>query len=114
MRDLMEARRALRANVCMECHRRPSGSDLLGPEAARSCEAACGVFSHLPRLVAMVRRFGGEPPCGYQAAIQSLLCTGCARDDRRECGCDQLPLARFAGEVLTTLESLNNNGPPKG
>jgi hypothetical protein len=78
---------------------------MLGPEVALSCEGECGVFNHLPRLLALVRRFGGEPPCGYRSAIQSLTCTDCASDDPRQCVCDQLPLVRFASEVLATLES---------
>lgn len=106
MDELMETRRALRAHVCLECHRRPAGSDMLGPDAARSCEGSCEVFNCLPRLVAMVHRFGGEPPCGYRNAIQSLICTDCSGNARGPCSCDQLPLARFANEVLTTLEIL--------
>lgn len=82
MDELVETRRALRSQVCMECHRRPPGSDMLGPKAARSCEGACEVFNCLPRLVAMVHRFGGEPPCGYRAAIQSLICTDCSGNSR--------------------------------
>jgi hypothetical protein len=107
MDELNETHRAIRAHVCMECHRRPTGSDMLGPEAARSCEGMCEVFDRLPRLAAMVHRFGGEPPCGYRAAIQSLVCKDCGSDDRARCACDQLPLARYASEILATLESID-------
>ena len=107
MDSLTELRRAIRAHVCMECPRQPTGSHMLGPDAARACEGTCEVFHYLPRLTALVRRHGGEPPCGYRSAIQSLVCTGCGTNEGRACSCDEAPLVRFASEVLATLESLH-------
>ena len=107
MDRLMEVRRALRAHVCMECPRQAAGNHMLGPDAARACEGTCEVFHYLPRLALLVHRYGGEPPCGYRAAIQSLICAGCGAEQRRSCSCDETPLVRFASEVLATLESLD-------
>lgn len=72
MSELTRIRRALRVYFCLDCHRRPEGSDMLGPEATRFCETGCQRLNCLPRLASLAYQSGGEPPGGYRAAIQRL------------------------------------------
>jgi hypothetical protein len=40
----------MRRRICTDCPHRPPHSEMLGPEAVRSCEQSCPLFSHLPML----------------------------------------------------------------
>jgi hypothetical protein len=44
---------ALRVKVCANCPHRPPGSECLGSDVARGCEAHCPVFVHLPQIKAI-------------------------------------------------------------
>lgn len=49
------ARMALRNAVCRQCSERPAGSESLGCDVPRSCEARCRLFRALPRLCTVAR-----------------------------------------------------------
>ena len=49
--DMLE--RSLRVKVCASCPRRPPGSECLGSDVPRACEAHCPVFVHLPQIKAI-------------------------------------------------------------
>jgi len=105
MDDLLVARTALRTQVCAECFRRPDANDSAPSGEAYSCEPACDLFTYLPRLVELIHRFGGEPPCGYESAIHSLPCRKCTSPESAEekC-CAERPIEKYAGEALAVLE----------
>ena len=105
MDDLVVARTALRTQVCVDCFRKPLASETPKPGEAYSCEPACDLFTYLPRLVELIHRFGGEPPCGYESAVHSLPCRKCTSPDGAEekC-CAERPLEKYAGEALAVLE----------
>jgi hypothetical protein len=46
-------KRALRVKVCASCPHRPAGSERLGCDTPRSCEAHCPIFLHLPQIKAI-------------------------------------------------------------
>lgn len=94
----------IRDQVCTACERRPAGSELLAVTEPRECEPRCDLFRYLPRIARLVRRFGSEPPCGYESAFQSLACTECATpmpDCQTRC---PRPLRRYAAEVAVLIE----------
>jgi len=105
MGDLLTARTALRTQVCADCFRRPDAVDSPRAGEAYSCEPSCDLFTYLPRLVGLVHRFGGEPPCGYESAIHSLPCRKCiSREGEEDKCCAERPLEKYAGEALAALE----------
>ena len=104
MDNLAPIRTAIRALICTECHRRLATSDA-SRNGARPCEEGCEVFSQLPRLAALARRFGQMPPCGYAIAVQNLICQRSGQCDCKSCQCDQTPLVRYANEVFAVLTS---------
>jgi hypothetical protein len=111
MDTLDVTRFALRQEVCAGCFRSPA--PLAGAPATepRPCEADCDIFYYLPRLAAMVRRFGGEPPCGYALAVLNLPCRACGgagRDEPESCG-DRRPLSRYAGAAMALIETMNRS-----
>jgi len=57
---------ALRHEICQGCECRTPGE-------GGGCESDCSVFRLLPRIIDLVDRFKGEPPCGYGFAVRSLL-----------------------------------------
>ena len=107
---------ALRAEVCDGCHHRSARAEPPAVTGQRACERTCPLFVHLPRLVALVSRFGGEPPCGYALAVHNLSCPACrcepatafqglARPPAAEAhGRTDCPLTRYAGEALAVVE----------
>jgi hypothetical protein len=110
MDALDQTKVAIRQQVCGECDGRSSGGDRL-PEP-RECEPGCDLFTYLPRLVSVVRRFGAEPPCGYPLAVLNLPCRSCTPQPR---SCDdacsgERPLRRFAAEAMAIVESLAREG----
>jgi hypothetical protein len=46
-------KRALRVKVCATCPNRPPGSECLGCDEPRACEARCPIFVHLPQIKAI-------------------------------------------------------------
>ena len=94
----------IRDEICTACDHRPVGSELLSVTEPRECEARCDLFRYLPRIARVIRRFGGEPPCGYESALQSLACTECAKPPL-DCGppCPR-PLRRYGGQAAALIE----------
>lgn len=110
MESLHGTKLALRQEVCAGCFRSPAEAAGASAAQARSCEADCDIFYYLPRLAAMVRRFGGEPPCGYTLAVLNLPCRACGGSGQEAPShqCDacqsQRPLARYVEQALALIE----------
>ncbi|HEX8912291.1 MAG TPA: hypothetical protein VF796_08015 [Humisphaera sp.] len=106
---LSVAEAGIRRNVCDECDRRPAGSEALAADVPRACEAACAVFLFLPRLVDLVRRYGQEPPCGYESAVRNLVRharEGRVIDGGGPAGDGGVPLERHCDATIAVIEQL--------
>jgi hypothetical protein len=104
MDSIIAERTVIRDQVCTACERRPAGSELLAVTEPRECEPRCDLFRYLPRIARLVRRFGSEPPCGYESAFRSLACSECVAPQP---DCETLcprPLTRYATEVAALIE----------
>ena len=91
----------LRQHVCRTCQWRPKGSERFGPDVARSCEAGCTVFRHLPVLVQTARLMDPmlrSPELTLQHRIADL-CKGAQRSS----GTGGCPLARYQAEVAKVV-----------
>jgi hypothetical protein len=94
----------IRQQVCTACDRKSAGSESLAPTESRECETGCDLFRYLPRIARVIRQCGGEPPCGYESALQSLACTECAAPELDcESPCPR-PLRRFGAEAAALIE----------
>lgn len=108
-------RRAARATACPHCYQRPPGSEALGPETARSCEARCPLFIHLPLLVQIAGRVqhGGDAAAGEcEHDVQLTVCRHCdlsptAGEFCVEYATRTCPLSRHAGDVISALSQLH-------
>jgi hypothetical protein len=115
MDDLLATQSAIRAEVCTGCFRRPDAGNPLQPDEARSCEPSCDLFTYLPRLINLVRRFGSDPPCDYESAIHSLPCLKCSSSQCAEDGCrSQRPLEKYAYKAVAMLEWIEQHGKRQG
>ena len=109
------ARRLAREVACVRCYQRPPGSETLGPEAPRTCEAACPLFAHLPTLVALSGHVGDRPG-DCETTVRLKVCgvchlrpsSGeyCAEYENRTC-----PLSRYADDVVTGLQRILASAP---
>ena len=113
--------RSIRGAVCTTCYQRPHGSERLGPEVARPCEATCPIFVHLPALYRIaVHHDDIDAPGALDEAVRHTICGGChlaptAGEDCVEFASRTCPLSRFAGEVVTLIEALRewqHENPP--
>jgi hypothetical protein len=105
MDNLSVTRVAIREHVCAACFRCPPHRDDRPLSRPRDCEPSCEVFLHLPRLIKLVQRFGGEQPCGYETALRNLPCGTCRSSVRCTDTCQtQRPLERYADEIMAVLE----------
>ncbi len=103
-------RRAVRCQVCAHCHRRPKGSESLGPKVPRACEPACAIFLHLPELEAIAAKHANEPGA-YEKAICDGICPACKLTPSAGDFCaDQMartcPLAAYGKQVIELIEGL--------
>lgn len=101
------ARRAVRAVACTQCYQRPAGSEALGPEVPRACEATCPLFLHLPTLVRLAPGLTAEPGA-VDRALQASVCRTCrlsltAGEYCAEFAARACPLSRYGSDVLTAL-----------
>lgn len=88
-----------RVAVCRQCFRRPPGSEALGSDVPRSCQAGCEVFEHLPRLARAAACV--DPMLGpYERPLGQLIERICTGADGPGRGC---PLYRYSGEVVEVL-----------
>ena len=105
MDNLIVTKVAIREQVCAVCFRCPPNPENFPSSRPRDCEPSCEVFLHLPRLIELVRRFGGEQPCGYETIVGNLPCGACGSSIRCTDTCKtQRPLDRYAAEIMAVLE----------
>ncbi len=91
---------AIRQFVCERCFQRPAAAPINSAADALPCQPDCELFTQLPRLAQLVNRFGGEPPCGGESVVWSLIHESATKpSDNTDC-----PLSRYAGETLAVLE----------
>ena len=101
--------RAMRAEICPNCHLRPPGSETLRPYQPRSCEPQCTIFGNLPMLKQIVDQYGDRAIGPYQRAMNELICMECDANPTSGDYCSDrttqyCPLARYAGSVVSVLE----------
>ena len=117
--------RAVRGSVCTTCYQRPRGSEALPNTVARSCEGSCPLFFHLPALYRIAVHHDTQAPGALECAVKQTICSHChlaptAGEDCAEFENRTCPLSRFAGEVVTLIETLREwqhahpeaHGPP--
>ncbi|MEZ0268387.1 MAG: hypothetical protein ACAI43_26970 [Phycisphaerae bacterium] len=99
--DLAELTRLLRVRVCSQCPNRvPSAVPAAG--AARTCQATCPIFQHLPTLLLYAENL--DPLVGSFDGVVNALAGRCGR-----CGPlagahrDDCPLVTFGHEVAEVL-----------
>ncbi len=109
---LQVAVEALREMVCPTCSIRPAGSEELGPKVARSCQAKCSVFIHLPKLMAVANVVNTDPPGVCERILNEMICQTCKVSpsgggdycsSRAVCSC---PLSTQATTVIRVLEKV--------
>jgi hypothetical protein len=58
----------------------------------------------------MVRRFGGEPPCGYESAVLNLPCRQCGEPVWHAEHCESChghrPIEQYVAKALATIERI--------
>jgi hypothetical protein len=111
-------RRALRADICVHCWKRPPGSESLKPAIPRSCELHCGIFKDLPRLQSIARQVKSPSLAPYQLAVLNRVCQKCdtsptAGDYCHENLTRSCPLSRYLGEVMQVIEKVQALGSAK-
>lgn len=100
----------LRARICPHCQWRPQGSESLGPDEPRSCQAHCPIFLNLPALVQIARNL--DPMLGsYGAAMHGRIWRLCAEhpiwpEPCVRCADHACLLCRYRKEVVETLRDL--------
>ena len=65
--SLSLVRHVIRETVCRQCSARPAGSESMGPDEPRTCEATCPVFARLPRLRRVAEQI--DPMLRSRAAV---------------------------------------------
>jgi hypothetical protein len=103
--------RAIRGSVCTICYQRPLGSEKLPNSVARTCEAGCPIFFHLPALYRIAVHHDTSAPGALERAVRETICSGChlaptAGEDCVEYATRTCPLSRFAAEIVTLIETL--------
>ena len=102
------AHRLTREVACVQCCQRPPGSESLGPEVARACEAGCPLFANLPRLMSLALEVADQPG-DWEGAVRNSVCGAChlkptAGDFCADFAARTCPLSRYSGQVLAALQ----------
>jgi len=103
-------RRLVREVACVSCYHRPTGSEALGPEVARTCEVGCPLFVHLPKLARLAAQIG-ERAGETERAVKDQICQGCGMLESSGEYCADYtartcPLSRYSTAVIARLERL--------
>lgn len=109
--SLVVMQRALRHNICTQCFKRPSGSESLRPDQPRICEPQCQVFVNLPKLREIAAAVNSPTLGAYEHAVKEVVCQHCKADQTSGDFCAErssldCPLARYMGDVVTTLSKI--------
>jgi hypothetical protein len=73
----LRIRRSIRSNICVNCDKRPAGSDKWAAEVHRPCELECTVFNNVPKLAQIVELAEGDANVDLAAAIRDGICIDC-------------------------------------
>ena len=108
------AKLAIRAKVCPKCYDRPAGSESLGPEVARTCEPQCTIFLSLSKLLSAVEE---RSKLSTEQVVHNVVCQTCTSSISAGDYCaDYLtrscPLSRYAADVLTVLDKIQDQSAP--
>lgn len=112
------ARRAVRGEVCVQCHKRPPGSETLGNAEPRSCEGACSIFLNLDTLIQIAGRYDDPTLRPYERAVRELVCQHCEQSPTSGDFCEQrtnltCPLNRYAHLVVDALQAALTVNPSR-
>src|SRR5215204_5594330 len=102
------AHRLARQVACTQCYQRPTGSEALGPDVPRECEATCSLFFHLPTLVKAARHLG-DGPGACEKALMDCVCATCRLRPTAGPFCADYaartcPVSRYGADVIASLE----------
>lgn len=102
------ASRVARQVACARCSDRPQGSEALGPEVARPCEATCPLFVHLPKLVTLAATVS-DGPDDWERGLKDAVCATCrlrpsAGEFCPDYAARTCPLSRYSGDVIGALQ----------
>ena len=109
MKHDTDIHRALRRDICRQCHERPPGSERWPHTKRRPCEAACQIFVFLENLKSLAKETDAN---GHreQDHVLSLpvACGACnLHDESGHCqasGDGTCPLCRYSDDVIATLQ----------
>jgi hypothetical protein len=99
--------RAIRAKICVKCYERPARSESWLPTQERTCEAKCGIFENLPRLIGIAVR--PDPPrTSLDVLVRNSICIRCTVSDSAGDYCASnlartCPLSRYSQDVIDVL-----------
>jgi hypothetical protein len=104
--------RAIRANVCVQCSDRPTGSEAWPSNTIRSCETLCPIFVHLHKLDAIAQRVKAPTLDPYELEIREDVCQHCELSETAGDYCSarttgQCQLSRYLPLVIDTLERVD-------
>ena len=103
-------RHTVRGAICPHCLSRPAGSEALGPEAPRACEAGCPLFESLPVLKRVAEQV--DPMLRSREMCLRHLTARLSDDRRRRAGSggaaatQNCPLRRHAVRIARAIDSL--------
>ena len=87
----------IRRRICARCYRRPTHSDMLGPEAVRFCQETCPVFVHLP----MLRNFAIQLDPMLVSSPEALR--NRINDICWDQGAAESPLSRYRDQIIAAV-----------
>jgi hypothetical protein len=104
--------RAVRQTVCPACPDRPPGSEDLGADVPRACQAHCTIFLSLPALYNISRQTAGDPTASYELLMRNLICQKCqavptAGDYCADGFARSCPLSRHGRDALVAIERVS-------
>ena len=105
------AKRACRASICPDCYQRGPIDPSIG-HGARTCEAKCTLFLHMPKLAKAVLE-GKTSAESAEEVLRTLVCPDChASPSAGDYCCERLvrscPLSRYCGDAIQILERLRD------
>jgi hypothetical protein len=103
-------RHTVRSAICPHCLSRPAGSEALGADVPRACEAGCPVFESLPVLKRAAEQI--DPMLrSREMCLRHLTARLCDYRKRRAgtgaaAATQNCPLRRHAVRIARTIDSL--------
>lgn len=69
--------RAVRDKICVECERRPAGSEQWANHMPRPCEVECPIFANVEGLVRVVNQAADQPRTVLPTLLRNGICLNC-------------------------------------